>query len=342
MSKKIISLLTVLVLVVSIMSTGLTTNAIVEKDILYGDVDGEGSIDTIDARLALMSAAGIKVITEEHALERADINNDGAVTLFDARQILRSVAGIVNLQPTGAFYGFTKDDNLNITSPEAAIAVFNVCLNRIKTEKPGFTRSEEAEVVDFNIEEVSFVGIDFGNSVDSLTEEIKNMIISETEPEEVQTIIKGENCDNAMSVETANYVSSLSADDIYGVSVSYNGVDTVTISVALADCEIDTIAQSAYADVFNTDLIVEDSESVLEKVFSTPDLSDAKRKDAKNAVLTMSFDTATGNVTSYTTTYETDMYILKSTMGISSILSAELKGIEYETRNTVVYDNFQW
>ena len=60
------------------------------------------------------------------------------------------------------------------------------------------------------------------------------------------------------------------------------------------------------------------------------------------ASLTMSFDTATGNVISYTTTYETDMYIHQSTMGISSILTAELRGIQYGTKNTVIYDNFQW
>ena len=343
MSKKIISVLTILVLVVSIMSTAINAFAIIEKDVLFGDVDGNGATDTVDARLALMSAAGIKAITDEEALKRADINSDGVVTLFDARQILRSVAGIVSLQPTGAFYGFTgyKDDTINVSSPEAAIAVFNTFLNRIKTEKPGFTRSEAADVINFNIEEVKFVGIDFGNSAESLAQEIKALIVTETEPEEAQTIVKGLNCDNAMSVETADYVSKLNADDVYGITVTYaEGV--MTISVALADCEIDSLSQSAYADVFNTELIVEDSENILEKVFSVSDLSDAKRKDARNAVLTMSFDTATGDVISYTTTYETDMYILQANMGISSILSAELKGIQYGTRKTVVYDNFQW
>ena len=339
MSKKIISVLMVIVLVVSIMSMAITSSAMINNDIVYGDVDGDGVVSTVDARLALMSAAGIAVITDESAIERSDINSDGAVTLFDARQILRGVAGIVKIQPSGAFSGFTKENNISIPSPEAAIALFNTCLNRIKTERPGFTRSEAADVTDFDIEEVRFAGIDLGNSVDEITQEIRDGIVSETEPEEAQTIIKGEDCDNAMSVETKNYVSNLSADNVYGINVSYNGKDTITISVALADCEIDVLAESAYADVFNTDLLIEDSESILENVFSSTDLSDAKRKEAKNAVLTMSFDVATGNVISYTTTYETDMYIVQAGIGISSV---ELRGIKYATKKTVIYDNFQW
>lgn len=344
MSKKILSLLMVIALVVSVLSTATTAFAIIEKDIMYGDVDGNNVVNTVDARLALMSAAGIQVLTDENEIKRADVNSDGVVSLFDARQILRGVAGVVRLQPTGAFYGFTgyKDDTINVSSPEAAIAVFNTCLNKIKTKKPGFVRSEAADVVNFNIEEVTLVGIDFGNSAESVAQMIEEMLVSETEPEEAQTIIKGTNCDNAMSVEKETYVSKLSANDIYGVTVEYDGEGTMTISVALADCEIDNVSQSAYADVFNTELLVEDSENVLESVFSSSELKDATRKDVKNAVLTMSFDTATGNVTSYTTSYETDMYILQSNMGISSILSAELKGIQYGTKNTVVYDNFQW
>lgn len=338
MSKKIISLLMVIVLVASLMSMAITSSAMINADIVYGDVDGDGVVSTVDARLALMSAAGILVITDETAIERSDINSDGAVTLFDARQILRGVAGIVKIQPSGAFSGFTNENNIGISSPEVAIALFNTCLNRIKTEKPGFTRSESADVINFDIEEVKIGGISLGDSATSITQSIRDLIVAESEPEAAQTINKGENCDNAMSVETENYVSNLSADDVYGINVSYNGRDTIIISVALADCEIDAISQSAYADVFNTELLVGDSVNILESVFDTVNSSDIKSKIAKNAVLTMSFDTVTGNVTSYTTTYEIDMNILQA----NTIFSAELKGLKYSTKNTVVYDNFQW
>lgn len=344
MIKKIISVVTAVVLLISVTAVSFSASAIFEDNILYGDVDNNGSVDTVDARLALKAAAGLESITDEGALNRADINNDGAVTLFDARQILRGVSGLVSLQPSGAFNGFKgySDETINIGSPEAAIAVFNTVLNKVKTEHPGFTRSEAADVINFNIKEVTLVGINFGNSAESVAQMVKDMIITESEPEEAQIIIKGTNTYNAMSVEGEDYVSKISANDAYGVEVSYDGAGLMTIKVALPDSEIENISQTAYADIFNTDLIKTDSESVLESVFASNTLEDAKRKNVLNGVATLVFDTATGNVVSYTTTYETDMYLVNSTMGVSDILSAELRGVQYGTRVTVTYDNFQW
>ena len=343
MAKKIISVVVVVVMLFSVMATSFTASAMIEKNIAYGDIDNEKGITTQDARKALMVAAGLEDLDEE-TFKCADINSDGAVTVFDARQILRSVAGLVSLEPTGAFYGFKgyKDNTINVSSPEAAIAVFNTCLNRVKTEDAGFTRTESVEINDFDIEGVTFVGINLGNSLDGVKESIKEMITSEAEPEEAQTIIKGMDSDNAMSVETEDYVSKLSANDVYGIEVTFDGVDQMTIKVALADSEIGNIAQTAYADVFNTKLIVEDSENVIEKVFDSGSLEDASRKEVRNAVLTLVIDTETGNVVSYTTTYETFLYIDNSTFGISAVVSAELRGVQYGTKTTVEYNTFQW
>ena len=348
--KKVLSLLLVTVLLFTVTASELRAWAMVKTDIIYGDADGNEVVNTDDARLVLMAAAGLKSISDEESFKCADVNSDGKLTIFDARQILRACAGLVNLQPQGAdefdaiegrFQGY-RDGSMNINSPEAAVAVFNAMLNRVKTEFPGFTRSESVNVNNFNIHEVTLVGVNFGNSAESVAQMVKEMIISENEPEEVQSIIKSENCYNAMSVETENYVSKLSANDIYGAIVSFDGVNQMTISIALPDCEIDNISQTAYDDVFNTELIMEDSNSTIESVFASNTMEDAKRKLCRNAVVTLVFDTETGNVISYTTTYETDMYLLNSTFGVSSILSAELRGVEYGTHVTVTYDNFQW
>lgn len=346
MFKKIISLIVIVVMLFSVSSMALPATAIYYGDaVIYGDVNSDEKVNTSDAVLALRIAAGLKAADNEGTLKKADVNFDGKITLFDARQILRKSAGIVStLEPSGAFKGFEgyKDSTINLNSPEAAIAVFNSVLNRVKTEHPGFTRSEASDVINFDINEVTLVGINFGNSVESVTQMVKDMIISETEPEEAQVIFKGTNTYNAMSVEGENYVSLLSASSAYGVKVAYDGVDCMTITVALPDSEIENISQTAYASIFNTELIKEDSESVIENVFSSNAPVDAKRKNVVNGVATLVFNTATGNVESYTTTYETDMYIASSKMGISEILSAELRGVQYGTRITVTYDNFQW
>lgn len=344
MKNKIISIITVTVMLITLFSSSMSAAALVDNTVKYGDIDGNGVIDTADARTALMAASGLKEITDEEAFNRADVNNDGFITLFDARQILRGVTGLVSLQPTGAFDGFVgySDGNINVSSPEAAIAVFNVCLNRIKTEFPGFTRNEATDISEFTIKEVNLVGINFGNSAASVTQMIRDMIVSESEPEEAQIIVKGTNCYNAMSVETEDYVSLLTADDVYGVEVTYDNNGYMTIKVALPDGELDNLSQTAYAKAFNTDIIQKDADGVLVNVFDSNTAEDAKTKTAKNAVLTMTFDTATGEVVSYTTTYETDLYLATSTFGVSSILSAELKGVQYTTKVTVTYDDFQW
>ncbi len=343
MKNKIISIIMVTVLLITLMSASMSASAIVDTTIAYGDFDGNGTIDTIDARNVLMAASGLKEITDEEAFERADVNNDGYITLFDARQILRGVTGLVSLQPTGAFGGFAgySDGTININSPEAAMAVFNVCLNKVKTEFPGFTRSEATDISNFTIKEVSLVGINFGNSADSVAQMIKDMIVSESEPEEAQILVKGTNSYNAMSVETKDYVSKLTADEVYGIEVSHDAEGYTTIKVALPDGELDNLGQTAYAKAFNTELIQQDADNVLANVFDSNTAEDAKTKTVKNAVLTLVIDTA-GNVVSYTTTYETDLYLATSTFGVSSILSAELTGLRYTTKVTVTYDDFQW
>ncbi len=355
--KRLFSIILVMTLLFSVMSLGFTADAMVATDIIYGDADGNGIVNTDDACLVLKVAAGLASITDEDNFKRADVNNDGVITVFDARQILRTCAGLVNLMPQGAdefdaiegrFQGYTERDEatgqvlVDISSPEAAVAVFNTMLNRVKTEFPGFTRNESVNVEGFKIQDVTLEGINFGNSVESVTKLIEELLVSESEPEEVQTIIKGENSYNAMSVETENYVSKLSAKDIYGAKVSFDGVDQMTISIGLPDCEIDNISQTAFDDVFNTKLLAEDASSTIESVFASTSMEDAKRKLCKDTVLTLVFDTETGNVISYTTTYKIDIYILKSTFGVSSILSAELRGVEYTTQVTVTYNDFQW
>ncbi len=343
MKNKIISIITVTVMLITLFSASMSASAIVDTTITYGDVDGNGTVDTLDARALLMAASGIKEINDTDAFERADVNNDGYITLFDARQTLRGVSGLVSLQPSGAFNGYIYDSScpLNIDSPEVAIAVFNSCLNRVKTEFPGFTRSESSDISNFTISEVSLVGINFGNSAESVAQLIRDMIVSETEPEEAQIIVKGTNSYNAMSAETESYVSKLTANDVYGMEVSYDPEGYVTMTVALADAELDNLSQTSYGKVFNTDIIQQDADDVLINVFDSTTAEDAKIKTVKDAVLTLVFDMS-GNVVSYTTTYETDLYLAQSTFGVSSILSAELKGLRYSTKVTVTYDNFQW
>lgn len=339
--KKFVSILTVITLLFSMGALSLTANALIDTTVVYGDLNGDGKVDLNDALGVLEVAAGLGSYSDPEVIKRADINSDGAVTLFDARQVLRSCANLTELQPAGAFNGFEGDETFQTS--DQAIAVFNTFLNNIKTEKPGFIRSEDVDVINFGIKELNFVGINFGNSTESVSNMIRDMIVTESEPEMAQTVLKGQNCDNAMSAETETYVSKLKESDVYGIKADFNEeTGIITIQVALADCEIANVSQTAYADVFSPVILQENSESTVENIFGANTFEDARKKELKNAVLTAVIDSANTQVLSYTTTYETHIYLENSTFGINSTLSAKLKGVEYATRITVSYDDFQW
>ncbi|MBQ4645565.1 MAG: hypothetical protein IJB72_07380 [Clostridia bacterium] len=59
-----------------------------------GDVNGDGKITAIDARMILQHVAKTKTFTDEQ-IACMDINGDGKVTAVDARRVLRMVAGII-------------------------------------------------------------------------------------------------------------------------------------------------------------------------------------------------------------------------------------------------------
>ena len=84
--KKVISIILAVVLTVSML--GVTAFA----DGLRGDVDGNGSITAVDARLILQAVAGLKTAEDTYFY---DINSDGSVSAVDARIVLQIVAGLM-------------------------------------------------------------------------------------------------------------------------------------------------------------------------------------------------------------------------------------------------------
>ncbi len=332
-TKKILAFILAISVVLSVFSLSFSANALVDTSIKYGDVDGDGDVDLDDCMLALNSAAGLKVITDPEKIKRGDINSDGEITIYDARQILRCASSLVGLQPAGAFIGFNEEENYYAT-PEALIADFNYSLNRIKQELPGFDRQVGASVSKLNIEKVGSLG----NAASGIIKTIEENLIEANEPEEATTFMKGENCDNTMSPETKYYVSKLTADNILGAKSSFD-VETgyITMQVSIADCEIENVGQSAYGDVFNPDILQEKAQSVLSDVFGSTAEAEATRKQFKNAVLTVVVEKATGNVISYTTEYETEMFLTEC-----NFLITKLYGVEYGTKVITIYNNFQW
>lgn len=61
-----------------------------------GDVNGDGNISAIDARLCLQFAANMQFDMHTQQEKAADVNSDGKISTIDARTILQMVAGNMN------------------------------------------------------------------------------------------------------------------------------------------------------------------------------------------------------------------------------------------------------
>ena len=68
------------------------------ETVVFGDSDGNGSVDVMDAYFARLVAAKLVVPTEEQ-LSFCDVDSDGKITAIDANIIRKYVAGIIKELP---------------------------------------------------------------------------------------------------------------------------------------------------------------------------------------------------------------------------------------------------
>lgn len=353
MFKRIIIVLTIASLLFSVMSIGFVSNAAYTAETLYGDVNGDGVVDTKDARHALEIASGLAVLEDDAQLTRSDINFDGYITIFDARQILRGAAGLASLQPSGAFTGF--DGGGIFKDEESLVAYFNAYLNQIKvveSEEKKYiaatiTKTEADQLDDgeegFNIAEVEIPALGFGATAEGIAQMVKDNL-TEDDKENVVTVIPFGSTDfSLVSVENEDYVSKLSVSDVFASRASYDAeLGEITIEIALPDTEIEMANQSAYSKVLNTSDMIAEQNTTLMKLMKLSSGESSMLREFKNGVLKIVVDTATSNVLSYIITYESHVYVAQTTVGIGNTLNAKLKGVEFKKNHSVKYEDFQW
>lgn len=329
MKKKILVFILILSIVASVFSIGITTNA---ASALWGDADGDGKVTPTDARIVLRVAAGIEDNLSAEAKKLCDVNEDGYITLFDARKILRSAAGLINLQPTGAFNGFSGGGIFE--TKDELVTYFNKNINRIKDEQFGFTKTSDVELKEFEFKESAFLGITSENT-DDLIKRVFDTVGSSKE--EDLYVVQGTSSVNKINVEGQKYVSALLTSDVYGAKATYdanrqNGV--ITITIAIPDSEKSDVPDSAYSKVFNAENLVGATDKTLNSIL-TGITDGSEVVNYKNAVLTAEFDVNTNEVLQYSLTYDTEVYIDKAQNGLFT-----LKGVSYKTTNTIDYIDF--
>ena len=350
MFKRFITVLTVVSLLFSVMSLGFVSNAAYTEEIIYGDVNGDGVVDTIDARSALELASGLALLEDESQLARSDVNFDGYITIFDARQILRGAAGLATLQPSGAFSGF-EDNGLFSGNEEALVNYFNYCLNKIKvveSEEKQYiaatiTKTESDNLTSFNIKEVEIPAFSFGTSAEGVADMVEESLTEDDKENESTVIPFGIDDFSLVSVEGEAYVSNLSVYDVFGSRASYDmNLGQMTVEIALPDTEIEMSNQSAYAVVLNTSDMITEQNTTLMKLMNASSGESAMLREFKNCVLKIVVDVATNNVLSYTVSYQSKVYVAQTNFGIGSLSAAKLNGIEFEKDHLIKYEDFQW
>ena len=76
----------------------LTTASSSEPEVLYGDVNDDGEINSMDATLILKYDAGTGTLTNDQ-LKAADVSGDGEVDSADATLILKFDSGLITEFP---------------------------------------------------------------------------------------------------------------------------------------------------------------------------------------------------------------------------------------------------
>lgn len=74
---------------------------ICEYDVLIGDTDGSGAVETIDATLIQRVRSGLNTKIDDSLWKRGDINSDGSTDIIDATYIQRCVAKLDTPYPVG-------------------------------------------------------------------------------------------------------------------------------------------------------------------------------------------------------------------------------------------------
>lgn len=97
MYRKFKRFLSVMLVFVLCFVTFCSTNVVFAAGV-KGDVNGDGSVKTADARLALQYAAGLRTLTSAQ-LSRADYDDNGDVDIDDARLILKNAIDIEPVKP---------------------------------------------------------------------------------------------------------------------------------------------------------------------------------------------------------------------------------------------------
>ena len=80
----------------------MTTTTADSDDIMYGDINGDGRVDALDALYLARHRAGWPGYPlDERAKKAADVNGDGVIDIFDSLYLARHLMGLEEYKHLG-------------------------------------------------------------------------------------------------------------------------------------------------------------------------------------------------------------------------------------------------
>lgn len=110
----------------------------------YGDIDGDSSINSVDALAVLNHSVGFAELAPD-ALTRADVNADGRVDSSDALDILRYSVGMID--------SFRVEHNTDCT--DKAVASFDRAVTNVSDKLPSYILKES---IKSDVEDIKLSG----------------------------------------------------------------------------------------------------------------------------------------------------------------------------------------
>lgn len=116
------------------LSSAVRTHTQTSGNLVLGDVNEDGQMNALDARIALQGVAGLRGFSERQ-LAAADFDCDNAVSLREVRIILRGAAQIRSIKE--AAFGIT--DSAVPTDAAKILQYYNFVCANLKATEPGLT-----------------------------------------------------------------------------------------------------------------------------------------------------------------------------------------------------------
>lgn len=206
-SKRILALLMSLIIASGLAMTAGASEAV------YGDLNGDSKINSIDALIILRHNVQIETLPEER-LDTADVNGDGKINSLDALEILMFYVGKLPYFSREITVKAPKNDN-------EILALYNNALTKAREDIPAYKLAFSTKATDVKAS---------GTMVDGLPEE--------KQEELKQSLVQEDSYSNIFRQDTASALKNLPllsgiTDASKFKSVSYERLSTGEYSVML-------------------------------------------------------------------------------------------------------------